>query len=206
MYPEIVTHRNRLEDSGDFGFGRLSLHEDQELCDADDLVIEEPRQDLLKPRGGARLHAHLGARALVGGKGPVVEVGEGGDGGAGEDVGAVGRGEGYPGGLGHAGEGVWGPARGGVIDAAAAPLEHEGRRGEREREDREEHEKAAPRGAAAGGRLRRRHRETPICRARLMWWRFRSAPFGHTFSLGPLYFRFSFVLATIYNINGHIFS
>jgi hypothetical protein len=27
--------------------------------DADDLVVEEPRQDLVQSRGGARLHAHL---------------------------------------------------------------------------------------------------------------------------------------------------
>lgn len=116
-------------------------------------MIEEPGQDLLEPRGGAGLHAHLGLEmflyrshgldgsgAGVGGEGPAAEVGERGGGGSHEHIAAVGRREGRWGGLGHAGEGVGGPARGRVIDAAAAPLEHESQRGEREREDCQEKE------------------------------------------------------------------
>ena len=175
-------------------------------------MIEEPGQDLLKPRGGARLHAHLGleaqARARVGGEGPAAEVGEGGSGGAGEDVAAVGRWEGQAGGLGHAGEGVRGPARRRVVDAAAAPLEHEGQRGEREREDRKEQEQAAPPpgGACAGGIAKRRSAEH-----RLMWWGFRSfPPFLGTFNLGAIRFLLPVIAilrSTIYTsiINGSIF-
>ena len=83
----------------------------------------------------------LDGSARVGGEGPAAEVGEGGGGGSHEHIGAVGRGEGRWGGLGHAGEGVGGPARGRVIDAAAAaPLEHESQRSEREQEDCQEQE------------------------------------------------------------------
>jgi hypothetical protein len=55
----LVTHRNGLEDPRNMGFGRPSLHEEQELRHSDDLVIEEPGQDLLQPCGSARLHAYL---------------------------------------------------------------------------------------------------------------------------------------------------
>ena len=80
----------------------------------------------------------LGVEGLrrVDGEGPAAEVGEGGDGGGGEDLGAGGGG-----GVGRPvqGRGVGRlrrPAGGGVVDAAAAPLERECEEGEREREGR----------------------------------------------------------------------
>jgi len=82
----------------------------------------------------------LDGSARVGGEGPATEVGEGRGGGSHEHIVAVGRGEGRRGGFGHAGEGEGGPARGRVIDAAAAPLEHESQRSEREQEDCQEQE------------------------------------------------------------------
>jgi hypothetical protein len=104
------------------------------------------------------------AFARVVGVGPAAEVGEGGDGGADEDVSAGGEGEGRWRGLGHAGEGVSGPACGWIVDTAAAPLEHKGQCGEYEREDRKEEEEASPSRAAAGGGGggRRRHLRRPI--------------------------------------------
>jgi hypothetical protein len=57
--PRRGTHGDGLEDSRDAGLGGLPLDEEQEVGDAHDLVVEEPRQDLVQPRGGARLHAHL---------------------------------------------------------------------------------------------------------------------------------------------------
>lgn len=42
------THGIGLEDAGDGGLGGLALDEEQEVCDADDLVVVELRQDLVQ--------------------------------------------------------------------------------------------------------------------------------------------------------------
>jgi hypothetical protein len=92
---------------------------------------------------------------------PAAEVGEGGARGGDEDLAACGGGEGRWRRISHAhaGEGVGGPSRGGIVDAATAPLQSEGQGGEREWKARQEEKQVAPRRAAdtaGGSRSRRR--------------------------------------------------
>ena len=59
------THGDGLEDPDDAGLGGLARDKEQKVCDADDLVVEEPRQDLVQACGGARLHAHLASKQKI---------------------------------------------------------------------------------------------------------------------------------------------
>jgi hypothetical protein len=121
--------------------------------------------------------SYLGVVRRVEGERPAAEVGEGGGRGGGEDVGAGGGGVARQprrwSGIGR----NRGPARGGIVDAAAAPLERECEEGEREREGRQEQKQVAPRRAAAARQSLRRRRHSFRVRS-IDWVWVRSFPAG----------------------------